>query len=153
MKTALTFRQAGPEDAGIVHDLIHAAYAKWVPVIGHLPRPMTFYYAQSVRDHFVELALRDGKAIAVLDLILEPDCLVLENIAVDPAAQGGGIGGALMERVEQHARRRGLGLVRLYTNRKFATNIAFYERRGYAVEREEQLADRVLVHMAKTLPP
>lgn len=37
----LSFRQAGPEDARIVHDLIHAAYAKWVPVIGHLPRPMT----------------------------------------------------------------------------------------------------------------
>ena len=149
--SALSFRRAGPADAATVHALIHAAYAKWVPVIGHLPRPMTVDYAQSVRDHFVELALRDGKAIAVLDMIPEPDCLILENIAVDPAVQGGGIGGVLMERVEQHARERGLKAVRLYTNRRFATNIAFYERRGYTLEREEQLSDRVLVHMAKRL--
>ena len=148
---SLSYRRAGLADAQIVHDLIHAAYAKWVPVIGHLPRPMMVDYAQSVRDHFVELALRDGKAVAVLDMIPEPDCLILENIAVDPAAQGGGIGGALMERVEQHARERKLRAVRLYTNHTFASNIAFYERRGYAIEREEQLSDRVLVHMTKAI--
>ena len=46
-------RRAGPADAAAVRELTRAAYAKWVPVIGREPRPMTADYDMAVRDHLV----------------------------------------------------------------------------------------------------
>ena len=57
--------------------------------------------------------------------------LLLENVAVLPAAQGRGIGGRLLGLAEQHARSLGLGEIRLYTNEAMTENLAYYRRHGY----------------------
>ena len=77
--------------------------------------------------------------------------LLLENIAVDPVAHGQGIGRRLMQRVEQHAIEMGLPVVRLYTNKAFATNLGFYRRLGYAIEREEPYKEGFTVYFAKAV--
>lgn len=45
----LVFRRAGEDDAEIVRTLTHAAYAKWVPVIGRNPKPMNADCEHAVR--------------------------------------------------------------------------------------------------------
>ena len=148
----LTFRRANENDAETVRALTHAAYAKWVAVIGRRPKPMNVDYEHAVRAHQIDLAYLDGELAGVIEIIPAADHLLLENLAITPAHQGKGLGRRLMARVEALARARGMTLVRLYTNKAFASNLAFYQKLGYAIEREEPIkGGGTLVHFAKTL--
>ena len=149
--SGLVFRRAGSADTALVAAITDAAYAKWVPVIGRKPKPMIADYSVAIRDHLVELAFLDDRAIGLIELIPAADHLLLENIAVDPVAHGQGIGRRLMQRVEWHAIEMGLPVVRLYTNKAFATNLGFYQRLGYAIEREEPYKEGFTVFFAKAV--
>ena len=145
----LRFRRASPNDAGTVTAITQAAYAKWMPVIGRKPKPMVADYGAAIREHLIEIASLDGAPVGLIELIPAADHLLLENIAIDPAAQGRGIGRRLMQRVEEHAIEMGLPMVRLYTNKAFAANLDFYRRLGYAIEREEPYKEGFTVYFAK----
>jgi GNAT superfamily N-acetyltransferase len=148
----LEFRRAGENDAERVRELTLAAYAKWVPVIGRRPKPMNADYEHAVRAHLIELAYLDGELAGVIELIPAADHLLVENLAVAPAHQKQGLGRRLMARVEALARARGLKLVRLYTNKAFTSNLAFYQKLGYALEREEPIkGGGFLVHFMKAV--
>ena len=145
-------RRAGPADAASVRELTRAAYAKWVPVIGREPRPMTADYDAAVRDHLVDLLQVGGETVALIEMAPGADHLLIVNVAVAPAFQGQGHGRALMAHAEAVAGSLGLGEVRLYTNGRFAENLRLYGRLGYRVDREEahpQLG--VAVYMSKRL--
>ncbi len=151
--SGLVFRRAGDSDAVTVRNLTHAAYAKWVPVIGRKPKPMNADYERAVRAHVIELAHLDGELAGLIELIPAADHLLLENLAVAPPHQGKGVGRHLMARVEALAQARGVTLVRLYTNKAFTSNLAFYRTLGYAVEREEPIqSGGFLVHFVKEVP-
>jgi len=64
-------------------------------------------------------------------LLAELDHLLLDNVAVDPAAQGTGLGRALIAFAEAEARRRGYAEMRLYTHETMTENIALYSRTGW----------------------
>jgi len=148
----LVFRRAGENDAETVRALTHAAYAKWVPVIGRRPKPMNADYDHAVLVHVIELAYVDGELAGLIEIIPAADHLLLENLAVVPAQQRKGIGRRLMAHVEALARAQGLPLVRLYTNKAFTTNLDFYSALGYAIEREEPIkGGGFLVHFAKAV--
>lgn len=146
------FRRAGPGDEAAIQHLTDRAYQKWVPLIGRKPKPMTADYAVAVRDHEIELLLdMAGEVAGLIEVIPGEGHLLIENLAVDPEAQGCGYGKQLVARVEAAARERGLGTVRLYTNKLFAANVAFYQRLGYAIDREEEFRGGVIVHMSKSV--
>lgn len=147
----LGFRRAAAEDAATVAAITNAAYAKWVPVIGRKPKPMVADHTAAIRDHIVELTSLNGKVVGLIELVLAADHLLLENIAIDPAAQSQGIGRRLMQRVEERATEMGYRMVRLYTNQAFATNLDFYRRLGYAIEREEPFKGGIIVHFVKAV--
>lgn len=145
------FRRAGAADVATVAAITDAAYAKWVPVIGRKPKPMVADHAAAIRDHIVELASLDDSIVGLIELIPAADHLLLENIAIDPAAQGRGIGRHLMRRVEERAVDMGYAQVRLYTNKAFAANLDFYRRLAYAIEREESFKGGIIVHFVKAV--
>jgi GNAT superfamily N-acetyltransferase len=134
---SLDLRRATPADVPAIRALVHAAYAKWVPVIGRPPSPMTADYDRAVRDHMIDLLLVADRLVALIELVAEADCLLIENVAVAPAEAGRGHGRALMAHALAVARALGRGRVRLYTNRLMTANIALYRRLGYAIDREE----------------
>ena len=147
-------RRATPADAVSVRHLTRAAYAKWVPVIGREPKPMTADYDAAVRDHWVDLLFLDAELTGLVEMRPEADHLLIVNVAVSPACHGRGYGRALLAHAEEFALVKGLGEVRLYTIGSFASNVALYKRVGYRVDREEvhpQLG--VAVHMSKRLLP
>ena len=153
----MAIRRAGAEDAAAVLALSRAAYAQWVPLIGREPKPMTADYAQAIRAHRVDLYEVDGVLEGLIELIVEPDHLLVENVAVRPGGQRRGLGAALMLHAEAVAAGLGLDEIRLYTNRAFVSNIEFYGRRGYVVTgRQAFPAGGEIVFMAKrlgSLPP
>ncbi len=147
----MELRQATAADAGAIRDLTRQAYAKWVPLIGREPKPMTANYDEAVVRHRFDLLYIDGALAALIETIREADHLLVENVAVSPDFQGRGLGRKLMAHAELLAREQGFGTIRLYTNQRFVENIALYRRLGYQVDREEALPVGVVTHMSKTL--
>jgi GNAT superfamily N-acetyltransferase len=148
----LEIRAARPGDADAIEGCVHRAYEKYVPRIGRLPKPMQADYASAITAH--QLWVVDGEAgaaAAVLELIPQDDHLLIENVAVDPARQHGGLGRKLMAFAEDEGRRQGFRELRLYTNEKFVENIAFYGKLGYAVTERQPYKDSVVVFMRKPL--
>lgn len=150
----LPFRTAGPDDAAAILALTEAAYARWVPVIGRKPLPMTADYGRAVVEHRIELVETGGGIAGLVELAAEPGHLLIVNLAVEPGQQHRGLGSRLLARAEAVARELGLAELRLYTNSLMAENVALYGRRGYAVDRVEQRTpDWAIVHMRKRLDP
>jgi ribosomal protein S18 acetylase RimI-like enzyme len=133
MTTTLALRRATAADAEAIRALVRACYAKWVPLIGREPKPMTADYGRAIREHLVYLHQPPEGLIGVLELIRQPDFLLVENVAVSPAAQGRGLGRALMAEAERVAHDLVLREMRLYTNARFEANIRLYEAIGYAI--------------------
>lgn len=151
MMDGTTLRRATPEDAAAIRDLSRAAYAKWAKLIGREPWPMVADYDAAVRDHIIDLLHAGSALVALVEMIRQPDHLLIENIAVAPMFQGRGHGRRLMNHAEHYAAACGFCEVKLYTNQLFAANIALYRRLGYRIEREETISVGVIVHMGKSI--
>jgi N-acetylglutamate synthase-like GNAT family acetyltransferase len=147
-----SFRRATSADATAVREITRAAYAKWIPVIGREPKPMTANYEQAVAEHVIDLLEEGGRPIALIEMIPRPSHLLIENVAVLPDRHGEGIGGLLLRRASAVARSLGLSELRLYTNALFSANISFYAHRGFEeFLREPHAAGGEVVHMKKTI--
>jgi GNAT superfamily N-acetyltransferase len=146
-------RPAKPSDASAVTDLVHDAYRHYVVRIGRPPAPMSVDYARAIADGIVWVVVDvDDEIGGVIVLDDATDHVLIDNVAVRPTLQGRGIGSLLMEFAEQHARVRGVGELRLYTNERMTENLAYYPRRGYTeVDRRTEAGFR-RVFFKKTLP-
>jgi len=151
LSEAVELRRGGPSDAAAIQDLTRQAYAKWIPVIGREPVPMTADYAQAVLRHRFDLLYAEGMLAALIETIARADHLLIENVAVAPHFQRRGFGRRLLAHAEDVAAASGFSEVRLYTNKRFAGNVALYRKAGYRVDREEEFRGGVTVHMSKPL--
>ena len=144
-------RRAAIGDLDRVVALQQAAYAPNRVVLGVEPIPLMADYNAILFDMEVWLAEEAGDLRGVL--ILEPraDDLLVWSVAVSPAAQGSGLGRALLAATEERARQLGRDTVRLYTGTVLTDRVAWYARHSYAVERIEELSDRSVTHMIKRL--
>jgi GNAT superfamily N-acetyltransferase len=115
----------------VLREIAVAAYEQYVPVIGRAPAPMTADYAAAVRSGQAWVAAGAAGVIGFIVLIPQPGFLLLENIAVRPAAQGQGTGARLLAFAEEQARALRLAEIRLYTNEAMTANLAYYPRHGY----------------------
>ena len=70
---------------------------------------------------------------------------LLENVAVDPSAQGAGLGRDLIAHVEALARAAGAQAIELYTHASMTENRRLYPRLGYTetAQKTEQGLDRI----------
>jgi GNAT superfamily N-acetyltransferase len=127
----VTIRLAEQDDVDVLRAIAAAAYQPYVARIGRPPAPMTADYDQAVRSGQTWVAVEDGQISGFVVLVAQPGYLLVQNLAVRPAAQGHGIGSRLLARAEQHARGLGLSEIRLYTNEAMTENLAYYPRRGY----------------------
>ena len=144
-------RQGVATDAPAIRELTREAYARWVPIIGREPRPMTADYEEAVRKHRFDLLHAGGTLVALIETIRQADHLLIENVAVSPSFQGRGLGRMLIAHAERMAAASGFGEIRLYTNKLFAENVRLYGKLGYRVDREEEFKGGLTVHMSKAV--
>jgi GNAT superfamily N-acetyltransferase len=144
-------RRAGQVDAAAIRELTRSAYAKWIPLIGREPVPMAADYDRAVSEHMIDLLFVSGGLVALIETVNKADHLLIENVAVAPPFQGRGYGRHLLDHAERLAASLGLMELRLYTNKRFVTNIKLYGRLGYAIDREEPFRGGFIVHMSKRL--
>jgi len=128
---ARQLRIATADDRPAVEAIVEAAYKHYVARIGRKPGPMLDDYGALIEAGRVHVMENDGTPKGVLVLIPEADAMLLDNIAVDPSAQGAGLGREMMNFAEDAARNAGYKAIRLYTNAMMTENIALYTRAGY----------------------
>jgi molybdopterin-guanine dinucleotide biosynthesis adapter protein len=126
-----TFRRAGKDDASAIQNLTRDVYAKWIPVIGREPKPMTVDYSIAVEAHWIDLVEHEGAIAGLVEMIPHSDHLFIENLAVAQNKQGQGLATMLLRHAEALAHRCGLPEIQLATNQAFADNLTFYKNRGY----------------------
>lgn len=124
-------RVAVEADAGAIADCVRNAYGHYEARIGQPPGPMLRDYCEVIRDNDVFVALTEQEIQGVLVLARTPEGFLLDNVAVNPGMQGRGVGRALLELAERHARSEGYSSIYLYTNEKMSENRALYTRIGY----------------------
>jgi GNAT superfamily N-acetyltransferase len=110
-------------------------------------------HERAVREHMVDLLFVGAGLAALIETVNRADHLLIENLAVAPPSQGRGYGRALLVHAERLAGSLRLPELKLYTNRRFASNIEFYGRHGFAVDREEPFMGGFRVHMSKRVTP
>jgi ribosomal protein S18 acetylase RimI-like enzyme len=144
-------RPATAADVPRLTELVGAAYEHYVERLGGPPRPMTDDYAEVVRTKRVTVAERAGAIVGLIVSGVSDEGFHVDNVAVDPAHQGSGVGRALLEHAEVEARRAGFDSIYLYTHEKMSENLALYSRIGY-VEYDRRLhGDACLVYLRKRL--
>lgn len=126
---SLDLRRATKADLPSVRHVNAAAYAVYSDRMDRPPAPVLHDYQADVAAGAVWVL--GDPVIAVIVLIEDGDSLLIENVAVEPARQGTGIGRRLMEFAEQQAVARGFRHTRLYTNEVMIENLAFYHKLGY----------------------
>jgi ribosomal protein S18 acetylase RimI-like enzyme len=146
-----SIRRALPEDVDAVVQITNAAYARYVPLIGRPPQPMTADHPRMIREDEVWLLEQGGEPMGVLELVVEPDCLLIYSVAIRPERQKRGHGRRLLDWAEREARRMGLRRVRLYTNTLMVENIALYRRLGYRETGREPYLGSTILHMSKEI--
>lgn len=149
--SSIRFRPAERADAATIRDIVRAAYAKWVPVIGREPLPMSADYDKAVAEHPFDVAVEDDRIVGMIETMLADDHLWIENVCVAPQAQGRGIGRLLLDRAEQKALEAGRAELRLLTNGAFEANVLLYKRHSYTIDREEPFMGGMTVYMSKRL--
>ncbi len=144
-------RLATLDDLPDIERIVAQAYGHYVARIGATPGPMLDDYPARIAQGVVHVLWVRDTVQAVLVLIQEADCLLLDNIAVAPQAQGKGYGRDLMQFAEHTARRAGYASIRLYTQEKMTENIAIYKRYGYVETHRAEEIGLKRVFMKKSL--
>jgi GNAT superfamily N-acetyltransferase len=146
----LPLRRASSSDLVAVRRLIRLAYARYEDRMDRPPAPLRQDYLAETEAGLVWVT--GEPIVGVIVLMVGDDSLLVENVAVDPAAQGKGVGRGLMEFAERKAREAGLGRLTLYANEVMIENLAIYRHLGYR-ETERRTEDGYRrVFMAKVLP-
>ena len=142
-------RRAGPDDRDTLVAVQHAAFIGNRDILGVEPLPLREDYEAVLARDEVWLAEEGGVPVGALILEHRPEDLYVASVGTLPIFRGRGLGGRLLRFAEERAEALGRPVLRLVTGKKLTKNIAWYQRNGYVIEREEQLADRILVHMMK----
>ena len=143
---AVSTRRAHAGDAARLTEIAVAAYSPYLERMGGLrPAPLDADYGASVaRDH-VWVVEADRRVVGFVVLVDQAPATLLENVAVDPAWRGRGIGRRLVALAEDEARAAGHEAVRLYTHATMHENARLYARLGYDVvdRRTDDEFDRI----------
>ena len=130
--TTPLIRSAHRNDCATVRRIARLAYSLYVSRMDREPAPMNEdYEARAEEGSLYVLETAEG-IWGFLVLIPEEDSLLLDNVAVDPAAQGRGYGRALLTFAEERALEDGFAAIKLYTTEVMTENLSLYTRLGYS---------------------
>jgi ribosomal protein S18 acetylase RimI-like enzyme len=124
-------RAATAADAWVVRQIVAEAYRHYILRIGKPPAPMLDDYPARISEGMLWVIEEGSGVVGIIVLKPQPECLLLDNIAVSPARQGSGLGRRLLAFAEAEAMRHGYREIRLYTHRTMTENQRLYAALGY----------------------
>src|SRR5881296_3160301 len=105
---ATLIRRATADDAARIGAIARAAYAKYIARIGREPAPMVADFAGEIAAGHVVVIEAGGAIDGYMIAWPESKAYFIDNIAVDPARQGRGLGRKLIDHAANEARRQHL---------------------------------------------
>ncbi|MFL9857416.1 GNAT family N-acetyltransferase [Paraburkholderia madseniana] len=138
-------------DLQAIEEIVRQAYSPYISRIGRPPGPMLDDYEVLIGEGRVYVVELEGAVQGIVVLIPEQDAMLLDNVAVAPAAKGTGLGRSLLEFAERSARVAGCRVIRLYTHESMTENIALYSRIGYTETHRAEEKGLKRVFMVKHL--
>lgn len=150
---AYRIRPARADEADAIRDLVRHAYVMYVPRMGKEPGPMLDDYGKRVADGTAFVIEAEESVAGVLVLLPHDDHILMDNVAVDSAFQGRGIGKTLITFAEEEAVRRGYREIRLYTHETMIENVQMYAKLGYEETGRGEQAGYDRIFMRKRLAP
>ena len=149
----MVIRDGVEADGPALRAVCARAYTPYISVMGCRPGPMLADYEAHLRSDKVLVVEKDegGHPVGYAIILHADDGYWLDNIAVDPAAQGEGIGRRLILAVEDwlHAR---TDRYRLYTNVMMTANIGWYRSLGFRETGRHHVDGFDRVYFEKQLP-
>ncbi|MGE5560819.1 MAG: GNAT family N-acetyltransferase [Chloroflexota bacterium] len=129
-------RKAQPEDAALVREILHRAFAVQRVRLTHTPGSLRESVAELAADiaaGAVWIGLFRGLPVATGRIRLRDGSGYVSRLGVDHEYQGLGLGRRLLRVLEERARALGLSRVTLKTSEMMTGNEEFYRSCGYAV--------------------
>jgi GNAT superfamily N-acetyltransferase len=130
-QTAIMIRLATADDARRVETIARYAYGHYVLRIGREPAPMLADYSAQIAAGNVVVIEVAGEICGYMTAWPEADAYFIDNIGVEPAWQGKGLGRRLIERAATEAIRHRLPALRLYTHVMMTENRSMYAHMGF----------------------
>ncbi|NKB76672.1 MAG: GNAT family N-acetyltransferase [Gammaproteobacteria bacterium] len=132
MQSDWQIRQAIAADADRLTSCMHAAYSRHqIHISKELLPPMQVDYSSEINQYPVWVVEMNRKIVGGLIMVFDPEEASIANIAVDPSAQGMGIGGALMKMAESQGKERGFRFLHLATHVVLEGNLSLYQHLGW----------------------
>ncbi len=152
----LRFAMATPSQHDAIERLMESAFTPYVRKLGRKPGAGPYPGLEAAigrGDVFVGL---DGAAIVgCIATTRRGDELAIDQLGVDPARQGAGIGSWLLDEIEQAARRDRVVALTLFTAETMSDLVRLYTRHGFRETRKALPAhgmdNHLRVHMKKPL--
>jgi GNAT superfamily N-acetyltransferase len=150
------FRQALPAECGDADRVLRAAFTPYMGRLGREIAPDHYkWLPASIERGDVYVADEAGRIVGVAATERRDTGLYLDRLAVDPSKQGSGLGGWLLERLEEVARARGDKTMSLITAEMMEHLLRLYGRHGFEVVRrgppDHGKDAHIRVHMVKPL--
>lgn len=127
----MNIRLAIENDRSAIESCIGDAYQHYIPRIGKRPASMDREFLPLIHAGRVHVYESKGEILGVMVVAAQADHLEVSSLAVQPYAQRRGIGKRLMEEAEGIAKKKGLRILRLYTNAALPELARYYEGIGY----------------------
>lgn len=136
----LEVRLAVPGDEELIASLILEAFLPFKDEYAPGAFEYTAATADTIRERFAEgpmwLAYDGDEAVGTVSGLPEPDRFYIRSMAVKTTAQKRGVGQALLDVLEHHARESGSKRLYLYTTFVLPGARRLYEKNGFYVVRE-----------------
>ena len=135
MNSEVQIRKATVEDAFAIADILREAFAEFAS--DYTPEAFTVVTppANEIAGRFDEgpiwVALKDDEIVGTVSAVPEPEWLYIRSMAVLPKAQGLGIGGGLLDAIEEYGIENGFDRLFLYTTHFSTDAIRLYEKLGF----------------------
>jgi len=137
----IKIRRALPEDAAAIEHVLRIAFAQFANDYTAEALAYVTPASDEIVDRFVEGPMwvaetETGEAVGTVSVVHEPEWLYIRSMAVLPAAQGHGVGGKLLQAIEDHAFDERFNTLFLYTTHFSTDAIRLYEKHGFKRGRE-----------------
>lgn len=131
----MIIRQGRPAEAPRLAALLRAAFHDYLIGIGRTPPGEHSWLDGALSAGRVHVAEEAARPLGLLSVTHDAGAarLTVDHLAVDPAAQGQGVGRALLAHAEAMARAAACREIRLHTVAQYDHLVQFYARAGFAV--------------------
>ncbi len=132
----VTIRKALKDDARLLTEIGMRAWRKAMASVGEAEEMAAYArgaFAQFTEEGWITITVVEKSGVPVGWAAREDMDETITDFWIDPDFEGQGLGGALLQAVEDQLKAQGIALARLQTHAMNSDALNFFEKKGYSV--------------------